>query len=675
MKKFAISFPLASIASALLLGLLVNHAGNKASVTVAETQTPVILTVNQSSLPEGTKTFIPMEAESFNNYSENLGTFADENATFWDDGYTFSQRGVFFRGETNEGNTAVDLQVKPWTQYTQYVHFTWGGANNNRGGDPGEVKLIFAINGKNIETGEDINSTQDVWNDTFIGNTMLYRYYKIPDDIYSKLDTEAGFEMSVRLFDSAPNNYGFHNFGNFYVNQTLEDVRTAAREGYAFVKNDTRKYENKNGLLVNYALNGALRDVMYAQTLESVSQDFESMANFYETFYYDADFATNIDAELHFEQVIGTGNYRPADQNMPFNKEGNGFFRGWYEGAAEYDGQHAGQGFVASDGPKYRFVSNPYKLNDTNHYVSIKMAGTASLQVLTENKEMLAEIKCQSFKTEGSQWQHEDGHMNSATMRRHIINLSAFKGQTVRFAICDYRTWGWGAAYFDDFNCNYDPASGINADIIEQYSGFHWDEEQGRNVISEIFYTVQYDIYVPSTNNGRGDAIPNDEVFAGINYADDAAYSVENTTDTSAMVKASAFVMKYASQLKGGKGNDICGSLVSDAAKGLINEFNNLSEEEQVIVAASDDYTVEPVEGKEWFKIAPTFEEGQLGLNLAYLAEVNNTAIDYVVTAISFNLFYTKTNSTYLITLLVIASAVAICLTMVLINKKRKQRR
>ncbi len=636
MKKSVISFSLVSIASVVALGFLVNVGGNKVGVAKAETVTPAIANTTKTSLPAGAKTFIPMEPASFTNYVLEHGSFHDVNATFWDEGFTFSQRGDFFRGETHEWNTEVRLNTITWTQHTQYIHFQWGGALNNRG-DGKNVKLIF-----HVKTGEETWFTQDVWNDTFTENQMTYRYYKIPDDVYATLDTVNGFDMYIQLYDDAPNDYGFHNFGNLHVNQTLEEVRVAAREMYEFVKNDNRKYLNKNAILLNFPLNGALKEVMYGETLENVSNNFDNLYDFYQGFFFDDSYGANPENQAyHFDRAISDGNYRPAYPYMPFNKDGNGFFRGWYEENAELDGAHAEQGFVVGDAATYRFTSSPYTLNQGAHYVSIKMAGAASLQILNATtKEILAEYRCQTFDTDGEHFMHADNPLSTVTLRTHIINLSAFQGQTIRFAIADYSDGGWGVPYFDEFNCDYDLTNGIRADVIEQIK-IQWNGE--RDVVVGTYYTVQYDVYMGTQD------------------------------ENSAMTAAHSFVLRYANELKGGRGNDICGSLVSDKAKKLIDDFNNLSADAKAIVVASDDYT-RKAEGEEpWYEIAPTYEYQKLGANLIYLAEENGETLSYAGLSNNFYIIYSNTNTFYVAILTIVIAITIICICGFLLKKKRKE--
>ena len=70
-----------------------------------------------------------------------------------------------------------------------------------------------------------------LYNDTFLGNAMMLRYFKIPNDVFASLMNKypSGFEMRIELVDNkaGTGEYAFHNFGYLHINQSLEETREA----------------------------------------------------------------------------------------------------------------------------------------------------------------------------------------------------------------------------------------------------------------------------------------------------------------------------------------------------------------------------------------------------------------------------------------------------------------
>ena len=226
MMKKVLLIPLTSLAVVLALGIANRY--HPYSEVKAEEMT----------------TFIDMNADAFSDYTEEKGSFADANATFWDEGYSFNALGNFFRGESAEGWTG-SLSLKPWKQYTQYIRFQWGGANNI----DNQIKL-------EIHYGD---YSFDMYNDTFAENPLLMNYFKIPDEQFALLDKTNGFDMYIKLVDNRTMDYGFHNFGSLYVNQSLDEVSGAMRYYLNHINlSDTREWKvNNNKRIYNYYLNDA----------------------------------------------------------------------------------------------------------------------------------------------------------------------------------------------------------------------------------------------------------------------------------------------------------------------------------------------------------------------------------------------------------------------------------
>ena len=473
---------------------------------------------------DGDPNYIEMKAAAFtdSDAAELAGDFENADAKYWptyagysgEDGnefnYPFFALDTFFCGERNEGWTGT-LTLKSWTQKTQYVYFTWGGARD--AGD--SVRLVFHY-------GE--NGQQTLLNNTFVGNPMMLKYFKIPDQDYALLDKENGFEMYIELVDERSGDYGFHNFGYLHINQTKEQVADAMRLylnkiGMVTDYRNSQKRIRKE-ILNHYFGNGYLKDVFYSP-VDNISDDFESNDEFLKHWYFDFNYSNYARTDFHFDRAIGTDSVRPADTHMPFNNNG-GFFRGWFEN------DELG-GFINGDNSIYRFISRPFVLSGTG-LVSIKMAGTASLHVIdATNRQNLVYADLLTFKTEGSWDDLSNSDFNTVTMIRHVINLEAYVGKTIQLAIADVGDGGWSAAYFDELVTNY-----------SSYPEFKVDNFKHNE--SNVFKTDKYinsTIYDAKTNaNGMKYVVESDMNKANdneiINHQDSssikAAYDFLNNT-------------------------------------------------------------------------------------------------------------------------------------------------
>ena len=332
---------------------------------------------------EELKTYIEMNEEFFTDWDSNAGEFASKDARFWGEGFSFEALDTFYRGEISEGWTG-SLTSITWKQATQYIYFQWGGANNS----DDNVKLIFHY-------GE---YSSEMFNDTFVENPMLLRYFKIPNEQYASLleSDRSGFDMYIEFIDNRTNDYGFHNFGYLHVNQSEEQVSDAMRYYLNNLSHDNREWEvnKRKQILENYYLNDSLK-TLFLRVVDNVNEDFEDNDEFLNHWYFDYSYYNNNNWDLHFDKLIGHDNYRPeSSTNMPFNNT-NGYFRGWYEN------DELG-GFVNGDGPIYRFLSRPFILNNQG-IVSVKMSGrSASLHVIDAiTREDLAWADLRTFSGEG----------------------------------------------------------------------------------------------------------------------------------------------------------------------------------------------------------------------------------------------------------------------------------
>ena len=374
----------------------------------------------------------------FYDFDYASGNLEYQDSIFWGK-YPFNSLGAFYRGESAESWTGT-LVSRTWIQHTQYVYFLWSAQNNS---DNVYLRFIYGPNNEQII----------LKNNAFVGNPMMLWYVKIPDDKFASLDKENGFDMHVELVDYSTSDYAFHNFGYLHVNQNEDEVSDAMRFYLNHLKApiDEEEINYHKNILNHYYYNAHLSEV-FLKTVDNVNEDFEDNNKFVNHWYIDYNYDNNKALNRNVDVVIGTDTKRNGS-NMPFNKTGDGYFKGWYENSIN-------QGYVASDEAIYRFISRPFILNETG-LVSIKMAGrSASLHVIDANNHSdLAWIDVRSFSNEGDEYDIASSGFNTVTMVRHIINLEKYVGQKIQLAIADVFEDNWAAAYFDELITNYEECS------------------------------------------------------------------------------------------------------------------------------------------------------------------------------------------------------------------------
>ena len=594
----------------------------------------------------GLDTYIPMRNSFFTDWTDAAGSIASVDARFWGENYSFEALAPFYRGETGESWTGT-LTSRTWKQSTQYVYFQLGGARDYDHAN-GHAHLVFHYG----------TYSHDFYNNTFVENPMTLRYFKIPNEEFAAMTAEHDdFDMYVEVVDPASEGYGFVNLGYFHVNQTEESTSDAMRYFLNHMSTDSREWEiNKRKQIMNtYFDNEDQRNVFF-RTVSSIDDTFSSNSDFVNHWYFDHNyFNNNYNDTRHFDDAIGTDNYRPdANTNMPFNNDG-GFFRGWYEGSV-------GAGFVASDGLRYRFVSRPFVLSGTG-LISIKMSGKASLHVIdatvknTDSQAAdLAWIDNKGFHDSGSTSDMTADGFNTTAMVRHVINLEAYVGRKIQLAISDYDTSGWSAAYFDTLVCNYATRPGYRVEYATQTNN------------SGTFYPVFRDIYINSACKNDGNqfgVIYNGS--NGVNTANDNA--ILNHVDSSDSLPAYNTWKSYLDAARGGNaGNNYCSALKTDGVKAALNSFSSLSNGAKNIVCASDDF--ERGAGGLPTIYGPSHQYN-ITQSLVYMAAENNINIgisnsSYLISNIL------NTESTPIVVVILIVSLVGLSLVALFAIKKRK---
>ena len=150
MKKIVSLLGLSLATGALVLGGVSKHQAEETKATDYES-------------------YIKVDSGFFTDWTDNAGSIGDQNSTFWDENYHFQAVDSFYRGESKEGWTGT-LTSRKWKQHTQYIYFQFGGAQNTDiTGDPVHLNIHYG------------SYQYPFYNDTFVENPMLMRYFKIPD--------------------------------------------------------------------------------------------------------------------------------------------------------------------------------------------------------------------------------------------------------------------------------------------------------------------------------------------------------------------------------------------------------------------------------------------------------------------------------------------------------------
>ena len=514
------------------------------------------------------ETYIPMDLSFFGLTEQTQGDlhgkFRASDATYWNEGHSFNALDTFFDGCNDgfEGWTG-EFSSRSWQQSTRYVYFTWGCAqdlNTGNANDEGQVKLRFHY-GNN-------GDYADMFNNTFYGVGMMLRYFEVPSEFFEAQNGQS-FPMWIEFIDHRSGDYGAHVFGYLHVNQTMDQVGDACR----YFVNNLRNTQADLGALRNhyYTGNASLRTAWNYATTEPFIEQFESNEDFQHSFYYDYGYGNNDWMEgRHPLTAISDWTYRPeAANNMPFNKTGTGFFKGWYQD---------GSGYVESDVPIYRFVSKPFVLSGTG-LVSIKLGGTASLHIIdaaTKTELAYADVLTYNRTAEGNQ-NLATSEFNTVTMIRHVVNLEAYLGRAIQVGIADIKDHGWSALYADELVTYYASYPGFKVDVFTQTNN------------SGTFNAYRTDKYINSTvYNGETNPTGLKYVLENeINKANDN--EIINHIDNSAAKAAYDFLQTYYSTLRAPANQFDYSKVASATQRSLVDSYKALSSDARTVVMASTD--------------------------------------------------------------------------------------
>ena len=483
------------------------------------------------------------------------------DSAFFDGGQrSFNALDDFFNGVHDEGWRG-ELKSATWTQKDDYVTFTLGGRNS-------VVKFYTASDDEEI-AGATVDS-DDYFQDPKLSFNMIVR---VVDLSYYKNQL-----LYLKVFDVETGNIGAVTFGALKVSQSAEDVaRTiSVHKNHLSHRNPDGEDWRKDSLAREYTLAKYNDEAEYAPfksiVLTDANMDFEdydqctNLALDNSTVTGFADRGAGYDSlRWGYNEAYTLGDYWGWDQRMPFNKQGNAFFKGEYGG----------------DGAKYTLLTNDFKLSGTG-YISIKLAG-AGTKVAVVKVSDGSEI---SFTNTKFSWDEGKYGYNVAfgsrtnTMTRYVLDASAFKNEIVRIAISDDSTAGWSILMFDELVTYYEELSDIKFPVDR----FDQPYVNGFDVAGSVYETrhegTYYGVIKTELVSNHDDAVKEAKEFIDDYY--DLARDVEEGNPT-----------------------NMCSVITSDDMKTLITRYKGLSADAKAIVNASGDFN--QVSGETvWYRVNPT---------------------------------------------------------------------
>lgn len=600
MKKLLTLLSLSAVAAAVAFGAANNRTVKNAGAS-GENYIPfTIKSIDGSERDPNGNFTITSKSDEYKAEAATTEWVAGRNDTYWG-GESFNALDDFYRGE-KYGDWKGTISSIEWTQNTRYVMFLWGGRADG-------VTLNF-YNGSSL--------IKSMNNDLSNGNPLMVNYWYIPEDIVDENTLKSGFPMHIEIVDeSVGDGYGFANFGYLHYNSSKEEISQAMWDQINALKYD--REENRfraHFTMEHYSENSKFDGIRHLRARTNVNEDFENIDTFRANWFRDVVYDDGILNDMHEDTAISTFTHRTGDDNLPVNKTGKGFFKGYYEAGVGADGS---QGFIPRDEARYRFVSKPFILSGTG-FISIKMAGRpASLHVIrgtgrnnTDENEIEYDLlwaNVKSYEGNGDSFNIAKSGMNSVTMVRHVINLRAFLGEIIQIAIVDAdANGGWGATNFDELITYYPDYPTFKVDFAEQNSFFKDNDEAPATVHN--FHPYYLDKYISSVASSAQD---------GMDYRQSAKREA-NTSDDSPVNEAYGFLSDYYEAVRNrNNGLTHCGKVLDLA--NLKTAYNNLSPEAKTIVNGSQDFDYgTDATSENWWEKTPihrTMSESLIALGFA----------------------------------------------------------
>ena len=521
----------------------------------------------------------------------------------------------------NENSTG-EIRSDDFNQTGEYVSFLIGG---NPCGGRNFINLWSTDKSHNIEEG----ITNNAFNGTTMTHNMIFKYVRVPEEYRGK--------CLIYICDGVGNEegptYRGVTFGDLRINQTWDEVVESFSAHIAHYKlscihqNDINAYNAVKNFYDTDSYYAALRTSLAAKT--SADDNFEKK-NGLMNWALDRDqsrYPNNDLTTLDFENIISDVDLKQDDYfsvGMPSNKTDTYYVRA--ENAGIYEDA------------KYRLVSSEFTLSGSG-FISAKLGGgTAVLQLLDENYNVLVSSATAEATGENKLRPGFQGEANQAetfnladsgvrlnTMSRVFIDGSQYVGDRVRVALADARTgFGWGLAYFDDVKTYYPTTPSFNVDVAKQ---------------ADHYLTIP-DEYVGSGSTAFG--------------------------------KAHAFWRDYLDVVRGGKlGQNYCSILTSDEIKDLVDDYNELPAAAKTIVCGSVDF--ERVGTGTWYDINPTIYTPESQFNIArsiqYFGQANGISVNGSSLV---NIIGAENSSSAFIVLIMFVALVSTSMVFILVIKKRK---
>lgn len=547
------------------------------------------------------------------------GWVTGRSATFW--GFrSFNALDNFYDGFHNEGWQGT-ITSASWKQTKRYVTFTLGGNPDNT------ITIRKKSDNSVVAT---IQNTY--WEDPKIPENMILRVVD--------LNSYIGQSLCLEIDDHATSGFNATTFGCLKVSQSQEDVARSISVYKYNLSKRTRAGDNANNC--DNVARTAILDIMADSeewtafdgvVLDNADMDFED-SDQCTNLALDTTSVTGFDGQDAGYDTISWGYgaaYNLANQwdgfveKMPFNKQGDAFFRGEYGG----------------DGAKYTLLTNDFKLSGKG-YISIKLAGNGT-------KVEVIKVSDGSVLASTTNLGWADNNLSASvfkrgtrlnTMTRHIIDVRAHLGETVRIAISDDSTAYWSILMFDELKTNY-------ADVPV----FKLDYDHQTYSAGTFYGTIPSILIHDSTYEGP---LKNDGVKEAYDYLEEWRGTIRNKEH----------------------GTSVCGDyLTSNDTKALINKYkNNLSAAAKAIVDDSDDFehvgaNPKPGEGdwnENWDTIEPVITN--MGHNIRYIANANSIALG------SSSIHSVSNNSDDVVVYSIIIATMALCVIGgYFLFRKRKQ--
>ena len=579
--------------------------------------------------------------------------------TFWGDRH-FNAPDYFFRGFEREDDVGKEgwtgtITTKEWVQKKRYVTVLIAG-----GKDPNN-NYINVYTKKAGQEFESFRVANNNFSDPYASCNFVEKVITLPDTI-SDDDLASGITMKLEFVDNATEGFAFWCIGSLLANQTATDVARSLSVHMNMLSEKSDKDKLAKSHIINLYNTNAEFTPFTSLTLTDVGEDFEDGYGL-TRLAYDSRYGT-LKATANLDKAICSWYEGNGGAHMPYNKTGNNFFKGFYEGD---NSSYPFSGFIAGDDSVYRLLTPSFTLSGTG-LISFKASQAgASVHVLNGDStspnflQELAFIDIKTFSTDGVI--HEDINLQDKyilTMVRHVVNLEAFLGKKIVLGLADVSTGGWGAANFDEIVTYYPTAPSFKVDLVTH------NECAGREYKK---YARVLDKYVSKTaTTASGDIIYTDAAPAFIG-------GDVPTTDTSVYAEAASFLSYYYSTFRDNNvGSTFCGVINNDQKVELGTRYNALSEGAKTIVDISEDYTRDVTDGNG--QVIAEVSKMPLRIHTTVGQTVNFIVGSYNVSVAGLNLFammFGAENTNSSVILIIFLAVLAISVIGIVAFKRHKK--